>query len=208
MSNDLSVVQDYEATGSGGPWYGKRQCSQTNQGAVRPSPSWATDRSMRRHFGHGGTGVTTASMGVYREPATKNVCVSVRSAEAQRRGIERPRVDERPRVQKRIGERPRSPCAILHTPQSSVMPLPNGRGLGRHSPCPLRDSAPQIASAIVALVSKASHVANVAHRRRLCVSAESMHTEGARLVESLSHEPRHARSAASLRTKTRKVGKP
>jgi hypothetical protein len=45
----------------------------------------------------------------------------------------------------------------------------------------------------------AAHVAKLDYIRKMCDSAESIHVETARLVELLSHEPRYATSAASLK---------
>ena len=56
-------------------------------------------------------------------------------------------------------------------------------------------------------MSKAAHTAKLAYLRRLCVATDSMHAETARLVASLSNEPRYASSATSLKPKPRKSSK-
>jgi hypothetical protein len=48
-------------------------------------------------------------------------------------------------------------------------------------------------------MAKTPHVAKLDHIRKMCDSAESMHIETAQLIESLSHAPRYASSAAALK---------
>ena len=48
---------------------------------------------------------------------------------------------------------------------------------------------------------KPAHAAKLVYIRRLCLSAESMHAETAKLVASLSEERRYASSAKGLRPK-------
>ena len=54
-------------------------------------------------------------------------------------------------------------------------------------------------------MSKGAHATKLAYLRKLCTSAESMHIETARLVKSLTNEPRYTRSTASLRPKPQKA---
>jgi hypothetical protein len=70
--------------------------------------------------------------------------------------------------------------------------------------CSLRDSGSRSFLGIVETVSKVAPTARVIRVRRLSAAAESMHVETARLVESLSHEPRYARSTVSLKHKPHK----
>jgi hypothetical protein len=53
-----------------------------------------------------------------------------------------------------------------------------------------------------------AHAVKLAFIRRLCLSAESMHVETARLVTAVSTETRYASSAAPLKPKPRKSLKP
>ena len=52
-------------------------------------------------------------------------------------------------------------------------------------------------------VPKPAHAAKLAYIRRLCLSAELMHIETAKLVAELSKEPRDASSATTRKTKRR-----
>jgi hypothetical protein len=56
-------------------------------------------------------------------------------------------------------------------------------------------------------MSKVAHAAKLAYLRRLCLAIDSMHAETARLVASMTNEPRSASSAASLKPKPRKSSK-
>ena len=49
------------------------------------------------------------------------------------------------------------------------------------------------------MAKRAAHIAKLDYIRKVCDSAESLHIETARLIELLSHEPRYATSAASLK---------
>ena len=51
------------------------------------------------------------------------------------------------------------------------------------------------------MAPKTPHVEKLDYIRKMCDSAESMHAETARLVESLSNAPRYASSAAALKPK-------
>jgi hypothetical protein len=52
---------------------------------------------------------------------------------------------------------------------------------------------------------RAAHAAKLANIRRLCLSADSMHVETAKLVAELSRQPRHSSSAkAALKPKRRR----